>query len=356
MSGLSPAEQQQQLAEFAQRIQQQVQLQVQAALAAHSQSPPGGGSLHPPAPRAPEPRMPPPHTFEGRTNTLDTWLAALSRQFAWYGYASPANDAQRIRFATGYLSAAAWDWWEHAPSALHTGSWSDFVDALRKRFQPVTAAETARVQLRRLAQGKSSVHDYVSAFRRLLVSVPSMSEDDRLFQFLQGLQPSISQQLRIHAVKTVDAAIEMATRIGSLGEFNAALAAASASSTGSSSAQQPSPMELDAILNNIEGLEGETQPSPSAAAGTSAPVTRAELLELLNAVRDEQRNGGKGYRDHGRRGGAPGGPRIPHLSPEQVQQLMRDGKCFGCGSTEHQARKCPKRKVGADGRVSWSSN
>jgi hypothetical protein len=39
----------------------------------------------------------------------------------------------------------------------------------------------------------------------------------------------------------------------------------------------------------------------------------------------------------------------------QVQEYMDAGKCFGCGSTDHQSRKCPKRKEGANGRVSWSN-
>lgn len=306
--------------------------------------------------RAPEPRIAAPPSFDGRAAGLDAWLAAMSRQFAWYGYATPQYDAARMRLATAYLSASAWDWWEYTPAEQKPTTWDAFVEALRRRFQPVTSADTARLKLRALAQGKATIHDYVAAFRRLLISVPSMSEDDRLFQFMQGLSPAISAQLRIHGVKTMEAAIEMATRIGGLGELNASLAAASRATVASStSTSDPDAMQLDVL--GIEGLEADTLDTAAGPADAAAPVTRADLVALLNAMREERRGPSSkgGYRDHGRRGGPPGTPQIPHLTPEQVQQHMRDGKCFGCGSAEHRARQCPKRKVGADGKPSWTN-
>ena len=242
-----------------------------------------------------------------------------------------------MRFATAYLSAAAWDWWEHAPVALQTGGWNDFVSALRRRFQPVTSAETARLQLRALAQGKSSVHDYVAAFRRLLVAVPSMSEDDRLFQFMQGLRPAIAAQLRIHGVKTMDAAVEMAARIGSFGELNASLSASAASSAPAAVALSGAD---DMQLDNIEGLDSET----SAAEGSTAPVTQAQLMALINAMKHERgSNRMKDSKSGGKDVAAAIGKRF-HLTPEQVREHFDKGQCFNCHSTEHSSRACPKQK------------
>ena len=120
------------------------------------------------------------------------------------------------------------------------------------------------------------------------------------------------------------------------------------------------PMELD----NIEGLEADT---------SAAPITRAELQQLvLNAVREgrgtqegHSTHGTHGkhskhgkHNAHGSRAGAGGFralPIIPHLTPDQVTEYMAAGKCFGCGAKDHSSRGCPKRKVGADGRVSWSN-
>jgi hypothetical protein len=269
----------------------------------------------------------------------------MRQQFEWYGIGS-GDDAARIRFAAGYLSGAALDWWEHSPAQPTT--WADAEKALRTRFQPVTSADSARAKMHALVQGRSPVQDYVSAFRRLLVAVPTMGDDDRLFLFLRGLHPAIATQLRVQGVATLDAAVAMAVRIGSLRDMGAA---PSPSSTPSSDA-----MDINAMLDGVEGLEQETD---APADSGDAPVTRAEFQQLLNAMRDERRPGGAG------RGGGAGGnrgrfqprgpPRIAHLTPQQVSEYMDAGKCFGCGSKDHQSRQCPKRKIGADGKVSWTN-
>ena len=177
-----------------------------------------------------------------------------------------------------------------------------------------------------------------------------MSEADRVFLFLRGLQSSIATQLRVHGVTTLDAAIAMAVRIGSLRDMHTGGAAPSPSPSSSHA------MDINAMLDGVEGLEPDTHSHPDA---RDAPVTRAELQQLLNAMRDERRPGGagRGAGAGGNRGRSQprGPPRIAHLTPQQVSEYMDAGKCFGCGSKDHQSRQCPLRKVGADGRVSWGN-
>ena len=213
-------------------------------------------------------------------------------------------------------------------------AFGDFVAALRKRFQPVTSAETARAKLAVLQQGKSSIHDYVSAFRQLLVAVPSMGEDDRLFQFTRGLRPAIATQLRVHGVASIDAAIEMATRVGSLGEL-AGLANVRGVTPASAAAGSADDMQLD----NIEGLDHETN---AAAEGTSSPVTQAQLMAMLNAMRnDRSSNRSKDAKSGGKDVTAAIGKRF-RLTPEQVREHFDKGQCFNCDGTGHSSRACPK--------------
>jgi hypothetical protein len=283
---------------------------------------------------APAPRLAPPPAFAGRPNTLDAWLSRMTQQFAWYRYATDAHEA-RIRLAATSYEGAALDWWINLAQQPQT--WDALVLLLRSRFQPVTAATTARARLLTLTQGRGSVHEYVNAFRNLLVSVPDMAEADRLFHFKRGLREHIAMQLTVQGVDTLSAAIDTAVRIGSAhpGSYGSA--------AGSSSGHAP--MELDAMFDNVEGLEPST---------ADAPITRAELQQyLLAAMRDHRRSPASS----GAAGSRPprGPPKVPHLSEAQVKEYMATGKCFGCGSTAHAARQCPKRKVGADGKVSWSN-
>ena len=309
------------------------------------------------APRVERPRIPAPPVYEGKAAALDDWFNELERQFSWYGMHQPCD---RIALATAYMKGAAWEWWNRLPTKPST--WEELQTGLRDRFQPVNRSEMARVQLRALAQGKRSVHEYVEAFNRLLVHVPTMSEEDRVFQFLQGLRPAIAAQIRMRGEKDLQAVVGLAVRIGSLGDY-ASSSAFSPHTASSATHARDDPMDLNALLGGVEGLEQETADGAGAsgpAPSTSAPVSRAEFDEMLNALKQfrhagKPHSGGGGPRaPFAAREGPRPLPRIPHLSEAQVREYMAAGKCFNCAKTDHSSRSCPGRKVGPDGKLAWS--
>ena len=335
-----------QLMQFMQQQQLQLQ-QLQAQL--HAQASPGASSASSPpalAPRTERPKLPAPPAYEGRAAALDDWEAELNQQFEWYGTIA---EGERLRFAAAYLKGTARDWWTHLPAAEKAtiASWPLLVAALRRRFQPVTTAEMARARLATLTQGKASVHEYVTAFRKLMMSLSDMAEADRLFAFTRGLKPAIATQLRIQGVKTVDAAIEMAVRMGSMGEFAALTAVPSTAAPSNGAA----PMDLDEL--GIEGLEKETDAATGSGTATipstgEAPVTRAELQQLLAAMQEQRR-------PHRQSGAAPAGSSPMHrdeagrlqygsLTQAQMDAHFAAGTCFKCGKAGHQARKCSKKQ------------
>ena len=324
------AQMQQQIAQLQQVVAQQMQQQPHPAAAPHAA-----------APTPQRPRLPAPAAFEGAASKLDEWRADLQQQMRYYHM---TTDAQQLEFAAGFVRGAARDWWEHLDAAARPATWDALITALRARFQPVTTAETARAKLRALTQGKTSIHAYVSAFRALLVAVPTMAEDDRLFAFRSGLQPAIAMQLQVQGVNTLEAAIAMATRMGSFGDAHAAAAAGRAASghfPAASSSSASAPMDL----SNVEGLEGDSDETGASAPEAGLAELRAEMRQMLNAMRSARGgSSGAGAGARGARGGFSSNlPRIPHLSPLQVKEYMDAGKCFVCGSTEHRSRDCPKR-------------
>jgi len=303
-----------------------------------------------PAAQSRGPRFAAPTSFDGRSGTLDAWKADMLRQFEWY---TTHADVDRLRVAVAHLQGPAGDWWASLP-APRPATWVAFLAALESRFQPVNSAEIARTKLYALTQGKQTINEYVDHFRRLLARIPDMGAPDQLHQFRRGLRPAIVMQLDVQMppITTLSDAINLAVRVGS--RFD--MAASSSSSGSSSSGGSGAPMELD----NIEGLESDTNATNNA----DAPVTQSQFKLLLAAMQDNRRggrgagagsssSGGSNNRHHG---GRPYGlPRMPHLSEEQVKEYMAAGKCFGCGAKDHTSRDCPKRKKGADGRVSWSN-
>jgi hypothetical protein len=318
-----------------QQMQQMQQMQQHPTVAP-------GGAQSAYAPRIERPRLPAPATYEGQASALDEWGVEMEQQYDWY---RTHDEKERLRTATAFLRGAARDWWTHLAPADRAaiGTWSALLAALRRRFQPVTTAAMARARLDTLAQGRQSVHEYVAAFRRLLIPLSDMGEADRLHAFTRGLKPAIATQLRVHGVQMVDAAIEMAVRVGSMNEF-AALASASA---GAASSHGGAPMDLDEL--GIEGLEKETS-GHSATGGLDTPVTRAEFQQLLAAMQENRHGRGRPaassearpassmQRDEG------GRLRYADLTQAQMDAHFTAGTCFNCGKAGHRARKCPKKQ------------
>lgn len=292
--------------------------------------------------RVERPKVPAPPCYDGKASALDEWEAELNQQFEWYGTNA---EIDRLRFAAVYLKGTARDWWIHLPEAEKgaIASWPLLIAALKRRFQPVTTAEMARGKLSNLTQGKATVHEYVTVFRKLMMSLSDMGEADRLFAFLRGLKPAIATQLRIHGVKSVDAAIEMAVRMGSMVEF-AALTAASAAASSQHASSSSAPMELDEL--GIEGLEKETGESDSKGDSPDVPVTRAEFQQLLAAMREQrqpyirQPSAGQSsmHRD------AAGRLQYGSLTQSQMDAHFAAGTCFKCGKSGHVARKCSRKQ------------
>jgi len=263
------------------------------------------------------PRYPQPPSFGGRSNTLDKWLVQMGRQFEWYG---TAGDTERVRMGAAFLDDAAGDWWASMPAPQRPADWQAFVSALKARFQPVTSAQTARSQMHSLTQGRGTVDDYVSKFRALLPSLDSMSEDDRVYNFVRGLNSNVATMLRVQGVSRLDDAIAMASRVGALGEqpsrgwtYNRA--------AGSNHA----PMDLDAAEEiNDEDLNN---------------MDREELLAVMRYSREGHTGSVRGPRRFPK-------TKVPGLTPAQVKEYMAANKCFKCGEQGHRAGECKKPKQG----------
>jgi len=298
-------------------------------------------------------KIPPASNYAGSAHTLDNWLREMQQQFEWYNYNS---NAERVAMAAAQLRGAALDWWSTLASAEKQSlglSFTEFEQALRARFQPVNSAQTARLALDSLVQGaKQPVHDYTAMFRRLLTAVPTMSEEDRVHRYVQGLRPSVRSLLLLQGATTLDDAISKAARIGSLGQY------ASASSAASSSASHPMDLSVVQDLFALTGVSyggdnnASRQDSVDSAADPTAPVTRDELRQmhqqLLNAMQ-HQRGKGSGPRHSTRDGKPRGPPRVAGLSDQQVRERLDAGACFACGKPGHRKADCPSTR-GTDGQ------
>jgi hypothetical protein len=251
------------------------------------------------------------------------------------------SDIEAVRFGVSRLREAARLWWSSLSGVDKAGvdSADTLGKAMRQRFQPVTAAHTAREQLDKLAQGGRSVNEYIADFQRLRARLPGMAEEDALFAFGRGLRRDIAIELRKQRVVTLVDAISLASHIGGVMGTVGAVTSGSVPTRPFGAAQ----MEVDdghamsdviedrinrAVLNalQVQGVAG-------AGMGAKSQTHRGYVGE---------RRGGRGGRG-GWAGASRGGTgiAIPGVPTSVVEQRRAAGQCFRCGSADHQSRQCP---------------
>lgn len=283
-----------------------------------------------------EPRAQDLQEYDGASGAkLDDWLKQLAMAARLYRL----NPQETVDFGGSRLRGAALDWWlalgEAELAAVCTAD--TIASALRARFQPVTAARTAREQLDKLAQGSRSVNDYIADFQRLStqIGLSSLGEENALYAFERGLRRDIAVELRKQNVATLKEAIALAARVGGL------LAASNAPAGRTTGANQ---MEIDggdgAEPSRLDRIEAALNALTSAQDGAGIGAK----TQTQRGYQQQQRGGRGGFR--GGRGGRFGGRggssiSIPGVPSAVVEQRRAAGQCFRCGSADHRNHECP---------------
>ena len=125
-------------------------------------------------------------------------------------------------------------------------TWEILKRELKEQFLPNNTSWIAREDLKKLRQD-GSVRDYVKKFSSLILDIDNMSEEDRTFNFLSGLQPWAQLELHRQKVSGLSSAISIA---GGLADFGAD---ASKGTAGASSDSYP-PMDRYEMKKKKNGL------------------------------------------------------------------------------------------------------
>jgi len=132
----------------------------------------------------------------------------------YFGVARIGADKQ-INITSMYLSGDAKLWWRtRIKDDLNDGrpqieTWDRLKQELKEQFLPNNTSWLAREDLKKLKQDKS-VRDCVKDFSSLILDIENMLEEDKLFNFMSGLQPWAQAELRRQNVKDLPSAIAAA--------------------------------------------------------------------------------------------------------------------------------------------------
>ncbi|KAL0461313.1 UNVERIFIED_CONTAM: hypothetical protein Slati_0018900 [Sesamum latifolium] len=139
--------------------------------------------------------------------------------FLWdmktYFQVARVPDAEKVSITSMYLTGDAKLWWRSRLSnnASANRKRIETCDVLKKelkdQFLPCNTSWVARESLRNLRH-TGTVRAFVKEFSSLLLDVRDMSEEDKLFNFMAGLQPWAQTELRRQGVKDLPSAIAAA--------------------------------------------------------------------------------------------------------------------------------------------------
>ncbi|XP_027150169.1 uncharacterized protein LOC113750389 [Coffea eugenioides] len=158
-------------------------------------------------------KVPEPKPYQGSRSSKDL------ENFLWdveqYFKAVDVPEVEKVSIASMYLSGDAKLWWrtmQSDPTRPKVETWDVLKEELKKQFLPTNVSWKVRDALWNLKQNKS-VHEYVAEFQALMLDVKEMSEEDRLYTFIRGLQPWAQRELRRQNVQTVSQALVAAEKL-----------------------------------------------------------------------------------------------------------------------------------------------
>ncbi|KAL3626889.1 hypothetical protein CASFOL_029294 [Castilleja foliolosa] len=162
-------------------------------------------------------RVPEPSAFGGAR------VAKELENFLWdmenYFQAARVPDAEKVAITSMYLTGDAKLWWRARLSddaSANRGrieTWESLKKKkLKEQFLPQNTSWLAREALRQLKH-KGPVREYVKEFSSLMLDIRDMSEEDKIFNFIAGLQPWAQAELRKVGVKDLQGAMAAADHL-----------------------------------------------------------------------------------------------------------------------------------------------
>ncbi|KAK4381519.1 hypothetical protein Sango_2961700 [Sesamum angolense] len=161
-------------------------------------------------------KVPDPKPFGGARSAKEL------ENFLWdmetYFQAARIPEAEKVSITSMYLTGDAKLWWrtrlsdDASANRDRIETWDVLKKELKDQFLPCNTSWLARESLRKLKHA-GTVRDYVKEFSSLMLDVRDMSEEDKLFNFLSGLQTWAQTELRRQGVKDLPSAISAADRL-----------------------------------------------------------------------------------------------------------------------------------------------
>jgi hypothetical protein len=156
-------------------------------------------------------KVPEPKAFAGvrSAKELENFLWDMEQYFR----AARIPEAEKLTVTTMYLTGDAKLWWrtreDDDSGRPKLTTWEELRKELKDQFLPCNTAWVARDAIKRLKH-TTSVREYVKQFSSLMLDIKDMSEADKIYNFMSGLQMWAQLELRRQGVRDLPSAMAAA--------------------------------------------------------------------------------------------------------------------------------------------------
>jgi hypothetical protein len=315
--------------------------------------------------------VPAPERFSGIVGlAVDDWLELLERWHVFYG----RNDASRVSASAALLGGDALKSYNREASTNgEPNTWTSFKVVMRKRWHFVETEYIVRKALRALIVRGPAMPParYAELFQQQVTRLPNSEAPEfqpaLLFDFCDGLIPSLRQRVFDKQHKTLQAAILQVCRSDATRAALGITSTDSKSSFGSSSSSTDA-MDLSSLgslspddrnvamaamrhmYSATNGFDNEVSSTSHINNITSGPVAPEHFLAQLSSLTKQVAALSQSHHGSRPQGKSSGGrtKRPAHEIPDHIAEARkRLGWCIRCGITPfkvgvHSSRKCDK--------------
>lgn len=340
-------------------LRDHTQLQAQVAQQQQAAAQPSSAPLVASAPfvppmrfRAPEPKIPSPHSFTGEVGpAIDDWLLIVNRymQFMPDGFTS---ESRKMAWAEMHLSTGVTSWLnatrvELAIEGSVIDTWAKLEALLRERYQPLEAAVFARQRLDKMSQ-TSSVSAYNEYFQKTMQFLPRMDVGDRIHHYVKGLKDSVRAEVVRRAPKSTHEAMHYAIGAEAYGKQSYSSSSHGSGRYSRGAAQHghssgSAGMDLSNVNYHPDQLEDERDaPPPSPPREGGQLLAMEQKIEKLYALLNRASGSGRPDRRQDARGPSGGSGRVPGVTREEYNKCRDKNVCLKCKEGGHVAKECTK--------------
>ncbi|KIL67434.1 hypothetical protein M378DRAFT_9632, partial [Amanita muscaria Koide BX008] len=251
-------------------------------------------------------KLPLPEDFTGVRSKCSGFLASIRAYFSFYPNQF-ASDAQKITLALMCCKGAASTWRDSEFAKFDTdpGTWNEFRTRFINQWEEVSAMASAMIKIQKLELGKKyNMTQLISRFDELIPYCKIQdNEPMKIHFFTQCFPDNIKTHIFLKNPATYDDARKYATEFG-------------------------------LAYDRIDADNGKRPRYGTAGNDNYNRQQRDPNAMYFDAINFEEGTN----------------IRFTKLSPSQVEDYKKQGKCFNCGQKGHMSRMCPTKKKGNGGR------